>query len=163
VLEIGSGAGVFARLIEKHVVALDCVEVSAPMVKTLRKTTKATIHHADVSAVAQWENKFDLVVALGVHYLFRDHATAMADIAKALNLGGYFYLESNVFQDMKGYVGEKFKTKEERFLHNPMIAYWFTPQLLIEQLKKHFSIVDCRNIEYGGSLVRGFLCKKRDQ
>lgn len=159
-LEIGSGAGVFARMLAKYVESLFCVEPSLPMVKELRETTNADIHHGDVSLVAQWQAKFALVVALGVHYLFRDHAKAMTDIAGAITDGGYFYLESNVFQDTIGFVGEKFKSKTELYTHNPMVAYWFTPALLCKQLERHFRVVDTRENEYGGSRTRGFLCQK---
>jgi SAM-dependent methyltransferase len=130
------------------------------MVYHLRALALSLVYHGDVRTVAQFVGDTDLVVALGVNYLFRDHAKALVDIAAALKPGGHFYLESNVFQDMKGYVGEPFKTKGERFKHNPMIAYWFTVELLIEQLERHFTVVDRRENEYGGSLVRGFLCVK---
>lgn len=159
-LEIGSGAGVFARMLAKNVAMVTCIEPSHPMVKELRETTDAEINHGDVSLVAQWQEKFDLVVALGVHYLFRDHAKALADIAESLKPGGYFYLESNVFQDTIGFVGERFKTRNELYAHNPMVAYWFTPELLTQQLKRHFTIEGQRENEYGGSLVRGFFCQK---
>lgn len=160
VIEIGSGAGVFAGMVSPHVPEVHCIEPSQTMVEALRKQPRIQVHSGDVTAIAEFRDKADLVVALGCHYLFRDHARALSDIARALRLAGYLYLESNVFQDTKGFVGERFAIRDELYTHNPMVAYWFTPGLLTDQLRRHFVVCDVRETTYGGSVVRGFLCQK---
>jgi hypothetical protein len=72
----------------------------------------------------------------------------------------HFYLERNVFLEMKSFVGDKVKNAQGLFGQNAMINNWFTQELMKIQIGKWFDIKATYNADIYGSTQRGWLCEK---
>ena len=104
------------------------------------------------------KEKFDLVVCMGVDYLFVDHNKGMIKLLNILKSTGCLYIERNVFYDMQSFVGKKIKNTDDMFWTNRLITTWYTVKQMETQLEKHFEIKD--KLIYGEEHSKqvGWLC-----
>ena len=101
---------------------------------------------------------YDVILCMGVDYLFVDHDAAMQKIQSALSKNGHLYIERNVFLNMKSFVDKPIESKEDLFWTNMLITTWFTEEQMEAQLNKYFEIIERQ--EYGEECSRqvGWLC-----
>jgi len=159
ILDIGCGNG---RMLDRlhgcfTKSALTGNEASAPLFKSIKyPLIKGRFDDADFKAA-----EYDLIVCMGVDYLFLDHAKAMQKIASLLAPDGRLYIERNVFKDMKSFYGKTVTTIDVLLWKNLLITTWFTEDQMEKQLDKYFNRID--KIEYGEPITRcvGWLCSLR--
>jgi hypothetical protein len=164
VLDIGAATGEFLSQLSKRV-DINCVAIEpsrdvAAMIK--RNVSRCVVLPGAIESVNIGGFKPDFTTALGVDYLFVDHDTALYNISN-MSAVGKFYIERNVFLEMKSFVGSPVRTKADLFGTNSMINYWFTEEQFDLQLAKYFHIDDKWKYMEGGSEQIGWLCSMGGQ
>ena len=159
VLDIGCGNGGMIRRMKELFVdsAFHGLEPSKPL-----------HNHLENESIDLIKNSFDkcnllpgfynIILCMGVDYLFVDHDAAMQKIQSALSKNGHLYIERNVFLNMKSFVDKPIESKEDLFWTNMLITTWFTEEQMEAQLNKYFEIIERQ--EYGEECSRqvGWLC-----
>ena len=162
ILDIGCATGAFSAQLHRlwPDAKIDGVEGSPKVAEYCAKNNGfINLHRSTFEA---WESTegYDLVVCMGVDYLFPDHAEGMNKIEKALKEGGTLYFERNVFMGMKGFMGKPIDSDEVLFWENPLITTWFTEEQAECMISDKYLIIDRSAYEEGGSRHVGWLCKK---
>jgi SAM-dependent methyltransferase len=161
--DIGSGTGYFAaKMWSGTDVEVAMYEPSKGLMRELGNFTVGIRDRRIINGVFNGApvGYYDIVTALGCHYLFNDHTQTLTEIHRSIRNGGIFYMDGNVFNNMKGFVDDRFLCDKEKYRKNRLISYWWSPELLIKQLERFFTVVDVTEKNYSGSLVRGYFCRK---
>jgi trans-aconitate methyltransferase len=160
ILDIGCGNGRMLELLHKHFSKSTFygIEPSLPLHQyILDKSFKIHLIKSNFDDCVL-NRTFDLIICMGVDYLFLDHNKAMLKILQMMKPFGGLYIERNVFLEMKSFVGSKINSKEELFWGNVLINTWFTEKQMEAQLEKYFEIKD--KLIYGEECSKqvGWLC-----
>lgn len=164
IVDIGCATGMMLESMRKHFRknVLFGVESSVPLHRNVIKS-KASIHlvKGSFEDVPLPEYYFDLVLCMGVDYLFLNHSAAMEKIFYILKSFGKLYIERNIFRDMKAFVGKPVESEEVLYWSNMLITNWFTESEMEKQLGKFFRIEDKH--EYGEDVSKhvGWLCSHK--
>jgi len=161
-LDIGCGNGSMLKYLGKRYpkALLEGVEPSTGLHKNLEKQT-LILHKLRFDDLSPKKGKYDLIICMGVDYLFTNHDAAMKKLKTILSDGGHIYIERNVFIDMKSFVGRKVTSDDILYWNNPLITTWFTEEQMEKQLEKYFVIED--KLVYGEETSKnvGWLCSRK--
>lgn len=161
ILDIGCATGAFSYYLHSWWpdAKIDGVEGSPKVAEYCAKHNGFINLHRCVFEDWAPAEEYDLVICMGVDYLFPDHAEGMNKIEKVLKDGGTLYLERNVFMGMKSFMGKVVDSDEILFWENPLITTWFTEAQMESVISDKYLIIDRNTYEEGGSRHVGWLCR----
>lgn len=148
ILDVGSGIGLAIDAIEAmvgsdHGIELTLIEPAEELSQLLiDKFPSATVIPSHVNALETLQQEFDLILCLGVDYLFEDIERAFRTLSNHLTCHGTMIVSRNVFLDMPCYFGgAPILSCEDLFSPNPLINAYFLESHYQSFLKRNFQLL----------------------
>lgn len=147
ILDIGCGIGLMEVLLEQKrdllpELSVVMLEPAQEIYQLIRQRFRNNIVvNGHINQIIQSRPAYDLILCMGVDYLFEDIQGAFRLIHSLLKPDGFLLVSRNVFIDMNCYFGGlRIDSSEDLFSPNPLINAYFIEEHYAAFLSKNFQI-----------------------